>query len=109
MSSFKVVIIGGETVGKTSLVKRILRNNVNPNEEPTVAVKAQDLKVTIQSLGTDVNLELYDLPGQERYMILNRMYLRDTNAAIIVYDVSNRESIQRAESWIQELKETAPE
>ena len=37
------------------------------------------------------------------------MYLRDTNAALIVYDVSNRESIERAEAWMQELKETAPE
>lgn len=42
-------------------------------------------------------------------MILNRMYLRDTNAALIVYDVTRRESMEQAEQWIQELKETAPE
>ena len=53
--------------------------------------------------------ELYDLPGSERYMVLNRMYLRDTNAALIVYDSTNRESMQHAEDWMAELKETAPE
>ena len=37
------------------------------------------------------------------------MYLRDTNAALIVYDSTSRQSMERAESWIQELKETAPE
>jgi len=42
-------------------------------------------------------------------MVLNRMYLRDTNAALIVYDSTSRQSMDRAESWIQELKETAPE
>ena len=42
-------------------------------------------------------------------MVLNRMYLRDTNAALIVYDSTRRESMERAEAWIQELKETAPE
>lgn len=42
-------------------------------------------------------------------MVLNRMYLRDTNAALIVYDMTRRESMERAEAWIQELKETAPE
>ena len=52
---------------------------------------------------------MYDLPGSERLMTLNKMYLRDTNAALIVYDTTNRESIQQAEAWMQELKETAPE
>ena len=42
-------------------------------------------------------------------MVLNRMYLRDTNAALIVYDSTRRESIEQAEAWVQELKETAPE
>ena len=56
-----------------------------------------------------MNLEVYDLPGQERYMVLNRMYLRDTNAAMIVYDITNRESLERADTWINELKEVAPD
>lgn len=37
------------------------------------------------------------------------MYLRDTNAALLVYDTTNRESMEQAESWMQQLKETAPE
>ena len=37
-NSFKVVIIGGESVGKTGLVKRMFKKNVEPNEEPTVSV-----------------------------------------------------------------------
>jgi len=39
-------------------------------------------------------LELYDVPGDEKFMALNRMYLRDTNAALIVYDVTNPESLK---------------
>ena len=92
-NSFKVVIIGGESTGKTSIVRKIFRKQINPNEEPTVSVVGQDLGITIQSLNQEVNLELYDLPGQERYMVLNRMYLRDTNAAMVVYDITNRESL----------------
>ena len=41
-------------------------------------------------------------------MVLNRMYLRDTNAALIVYDVTNPDSLRQAEKWVQELKEYAP-
>ena len=87
----------------------MFKKNVDPNEESTVSVECKNLPVTIQSLSTEVNLEVYDLPGDERYMILNRMYLRDTNAALIVYDSTRRESMERAEAWIAELNETAPE
>ena len=108
-SSFKVVIIGGEGTGKTAIVRRALGKSQDPNQESTVAVACQDCKINLASVGEAINLELYDLPGSERYMVLNRMYLRDTNAAIIVYDSTRRESIQNAETWVQELKETAPE
>ena len=37
-NSFKVVIIGGESVGKTGLVKRMFKKQVDTNEEPTVSV-----------------------------------------------------------------------
>ena len=109
MSSFKIVIIGGESVGKTSLVKKIFRKTLPQSEEPTQAVVAQNLSMTIQSLSQDINLEVYDLPGQENFMILNRMYLRDTNAALVVYDCTSRESMAQAQTWVDELKETAPE
>ena len=41
-------------------------------------------------------------------MGLNRMYLRDANAALIVYDVTNKESLDRAKVWIEELRDTSP-
>ena len=39
---------------------------------------------------------------------LNNMYLRDTNAALIVYDVSDKESLEHADQWMEILKEQAP-
>ena len=41
-------------------------------------------------------------------MVLNRMYLRDTNAALFVYDVTSPESLAKAEKWVAEIKEYAP-
>ena len=51
---------------------------------------------------------IWDLPGKESFIALNRMYLRDANAALILYDVNNINSFTEAESWITELKDTAP-
>ena len=39
---------------------------------------------------------------------LNRMYLRDANVAMVVYDVTNEESLAKAETWLEELRNTAP-
>ena len=48
------------------------------------------------------------MPGAEKFVVLNRMYLRDTNAALIVYDVNSTESLKQAQVWVEELKEYAP-
>ena len=41
-------------------------------------------------------------------MALNRMYIRDAHCAIVVYDVTNAESLESAEKWIEEITEAAP-
>ena len=48
--SFKIVIVGGEGSGKTSIVKRAFGRQVSPNEEPTVSVEQEQLNILIQSL-----------------------------------------------------------
>ena len=55
-----------------------------------------------------VEMYVFDLPGKESFMGLNRMYLRDTNAALIVYDKTNKQSLESVEKWIYEIKNTGP-
>ena len=57
--------------------------------KPTEAVHNQAIRVELQTMQKGVHLDLCDLPGKESFMILNRMYLRDTNADLIVYDVNS--------------------
>jgi len=69
-----------------------------------MTIKEQTLQMNDQVCA----LELYDVPGDEKFMVLNRMYLRDTEAALILYDVTDKQSLVKAEQWIKELKEFAP-
>lgn len=55
-----------------------------------------------------MDLTVFDLPGKEMHMGLNRMYLRDTNAALIVFDKTNKQSLEKAEEWIYELDQSGP-
>ena len=62
----------------------------------------------LQATNNSLDLWLWDLPGKDSFIGLSRMYLRDTNAAIIVVDVTNADSLLAAERWLNELNETAP-
>jgi len=64
--------------------------------------------VELQSSNAKVELWTFDLPGLDSHIGLNRMYLRDANIALIVYDVNDKESLVKAETWLEELRNTAP-
>ncbi|KAK4337405.1 hypothetical protein RND71_043352 [Anisodus tanguticus] len=57
---------------------------------------------------TTVKFEIWDTAGQERYHSLAPMYYRSSQAAVVVYDLTNKESFFRAKQWIEELKRQAP-
>ena len=55
-----------------------------------------------------MGLGIWDIPGNEQTMALNRMYYRDAHAAVVLYDVTKEDSLEHAERWIEELREAAP-
>ena len=53
---------------------------------------------------TTVKFEIWDTAGQERYHSLAPMYYRGAQAAIVVYDITNADTFERAKSWVKELQ-----
>ena len=51
-----------------------------------------------------MKLAIWDTPGQERYRTIIRSYYRGVQGAILVYDVTNRESFGKIENWLNELE-----
>jgi len=56
---------------------------------------------------TTVKFEIWDTAGQERYRSLAPMYYRGAQAAIVVYDITNAETFEKAKEWIKELQRQA--
>ncbi len=101
----KLVILGDTAVGKSCLVLRYVREEFCEFQESTIG--AAFLSHTAELGSESVKFEIWDTAGQERYRSLAPMYYRGAAAAVIVYDVTNRESFSGAKSWVKELERRA--
>merc|ERR1712005_50887 len=99
---FKLVLLGDSAVGKSSLVLRFVRGQFFEYQESTIG--AAFLTQTVALNDYTVKFEIWDTAGQERYHSLAPMYYRGAAAAIVVYDITNAESFNRAKSWVKELQ-----
>ncbi|EGR28249.1 Ras family protein, putative [Ichthyophthirius multifiliis] len=100
---YKIVFLGDQSVGKTSIINRFIYDNFTGSEQPTVGIDF--ICKTIQLDNKTLRLQLWDTAGQERFKSLIPSYIRDSNAAIIVYDVTNQSSFNNLSKWIEEVKE----
>jgi len=105
MCQFKLVLLGESAVGKSSLVLRFVKGQFHEFQESTIG--AAFLTQTVCLDDTTVKFEIWDTAGQERYHSLAPMYYRGAQAAIVVYDITNADTFERAKSWVKELQRQA--
>eukprot|EP00057_Strongylocentrotus_purpuratus_P012963 XP_011667437.1 PREDICTED: ras-related protein Rab-21 [Strongylocentrotus purpuratus] len=91
--NFKVVLLGEGCVGKTSLVLRYVENKFNDKHITTLQASFLNKKLNIG--GKRVNLDIWDTAGQERFHALGPIYYRDSNGAILVYDITDEDSFTK--------------
>ncbi|XP_028168767.1 ras-related protein Rab-24-like [Ostrinia furnacalis] len=101
---FKIVLLGSEHVGKTSLVLRFVNCRFNGGTPYQNTIGAAFCAKTMQSNGKDFNIGIWDTAGSERYEAMTRMYYRGAHAAIVCYEPSCLESWARLRHWLQELR-----
>ncbi|KAL9681354.1 hypothetical protein QQ045_013137 [Rhodiola kirilowii] len=97
----KLVLLGDVGAGKSSLVLRFVKGQFVEFQESTIG--AAFFSQTLAVNDATVKFEIWDTAGQERYHSLAPMYYRGAAAAIIVYDITNQASFDRAKKWVQEL------
>lgn len=102
---FKVVLLGESAVGKSSLVIRFVKREFHEFQESTIG--AAFLTQSMQIDDTTVKFEIWDTAGQERYHSLAPMYYRGAQAALIVFDITSKDSFIKAQNWVRELAKQA--
>ena len=100
--SFKLIVLGESRVGKTSLMLRYVRNEFDEGQISTTDATNLEKKIKLDE--TSVRIFIWDTAGQEEYHALNTVYYRDAAAAILVYDITDRDSFDKVQTWVEELR-----
>ena len=103
---FKIVFVGDTNVGKTSIIMRYQHNLFLEEFQSTVG--AAFVSKTVQTRYGEANLHIWDTAGQERYKSLVPMYSRGATAALIVFDVTEKETFDSLENWVNQVKRDIP-
>jgi Ras-related protein Rab-6A len=102
LKKFKIVFLGDQGVGKTSIIKRFIFDNFDENNSATIGVDLISKNITVDN--KTVRLNLWDTAGQERFRCLIPGYIRDSNVAIAVYDITRKDTFNSLQGWINDVK-----
>ena len=101
----KILTLGDIEVGKTSIVLRYADDKFNDSKISTIGI---DFKIKqINKGGESIKVSIYDTAGQERFQRIIKHYYRGANGVLLTFDISNKNSFEKLNYWIQDLKENA--
>ena len=98
---YKLIVIGDELVGKTSILKRFKFNQFNAIYEPTIGLEFESIPILIDD--QSVNLLLYDMSGHQKFRGLIPLYTSDANIILLIYDISKLDSFNNIDKWYSSL------
>ncbi|KAL2159897.1 hypothetical protein VTH06DRAFT_2030 [Thermothelomyces fergusii] len=105
----KIVVLGAQGVGKTSLVMRYCKGTFVPSQiTSTVGASFLTKRVVDTDTDTLVRLQIWDTAGQERFRSISRLYYRGANACILCYSITDAASFAEMGVWLTELRRNLP-
>jgi len=104
---FKYIIIGDTGAGKSCLLLQFTDKRFQPVHDLTIGVEFGARMVTIDN--RQIKLQIWDTAGQESFRSITRSYYRGAAGALLVYDISRRETFQHLTRWLEEARSNGNE
>lgn len=99
---YKLVFLGDQSVGKTSIITRFMYDTFDTAYQATIGI---DFLTKVMYLeDRTIRLQLWDTAGQERFRSLIPSYIRDSSVAVVVFDVTSAKSFDEASKWIEDVR-----
>ncbi|CAD8184416.1 unnamed protein product [Paramecium pentaurelia] len=102
LSKYKLVFLGDQSVGKTSIINRFMFDTFDGKDHPTVGIDF--ISKTLYYEDRTIRLQLWDTAGQERFRSLIPSYIRDSAVAVVCYDVEVKQSFDSVAKWIEDVR-----
>ena len=107
INSVKMALVGESGVGKTNIVRRLVRNTFDKDQISTDGGKFYTRTDKIKN--KDIPFYIWDTSGKEKYKNYARFFYKDAQVIILVYDVTNKESFNAIKNfWIEDIKTYNP-
>jgi Ras-related protein Rab-2A len=101
----RYIIIGDTGVGKSCLLLQFTDKRFQPVHDLTIGVEFGARMVTVD--GAQVKLQVWDTAGQESFRSITRSYYRGAAGALLVYDITRRETFDHLASWLEDARQHA--
>ena len=102
----KVVLLGDSGVGKTCIISRYISGSFDSNSASTNGASYASKKVEYKDINKTLILDIWDTAGQEKYKSLTKFFYKDAAVAILVYDISLKQSFENVKNyWYQQMQE----
>ncbi|TXT67721.1 MAG: Small GTP-binding domain protein [Promethearchaeota archaeon] len=98
---FKFIIVGDHEVGKTSIVRRFVENKFSTDYRATIGLNI--LSHSIDFLGNEVKFSIWDIGGQRFFQRFFQTYYAGSQAAFIVFDLTNKPSFENVVDWFNQI------
>ena len=104
---FKYIIIGDAAVGKSNLLLRYAHGQFKPEYQLTIGVEFGAKNVVIRN--KTYRIQIWDTAGQENFRSITRAYYKNSVCALVVYDISSRDSFNNVSTWIEDCRNNSSE
>jgi small GTP-binding protein len=101
-ATYKIVIVGSSSVGKSSIVQRLVQGSFSA--EGTTTCGADFYSYCCPVNNENVKLQVWDTAGQERFRSISKSYFRNAVGAVLVYDITNLKTFDDLAGWLSDLQ-----
>ena len=110
---YKFILLGDTSVGKTCLFRKITTGIFMEKNVSTVGIDKRTIRVSCdfeengKTVTKNVIINLTDTAGQERFKSITKTYYKGSDAAILLYDITEKKTFDHVKEWMESIKETA--
>ena len=103
---FKYIIVGDPSVGKSNLLMKFAHNKFTDEYQATIGVEfgAKNIEFDNQIY----RIQIWDTAGQENFRSITRAYYKNSVCAMVVYDITSRDSFEHVQNWIEDIHNQSP-